>query len=220
MTVLDLIPAPALVILIGPAGSGKSTLARAWPADHVLELDAYRALVSGDPGDQDATDDAVTALHTVLRARLSRRLTSVIDATNTDAPVRRRLVDAAHEHDVPAIGIVMLTSLELCQRRNALRPPNRRVPVNEVNRQAQQLNGFTHKLSDEGFDQVLTSDDLDEQLVRTVLAKELREATDTIHTGLFQLERLLAGQDDIEVIAAARALTAYLADPIAPAVEK
>ncbi|MFJ6628931.1 hypothetical protein GA0115250_133137 [Streptomyces sp. BvitLS-983] len=42
------IPDPSLVVLIGAAGSGKSTWARTWPATQVLELDQFRALVSGD----------------------------------------------------------------------------------------------------------------------------------------------------------------------------
>ncbi len=40
------IPDPALIVLIGAAGSGKSTLASSWPATQVLELDAFRAMVS------------------------------------------------------------------------------------------------------------------------------------------------------------------------------
>ncbi len=55
------IPDPSLVVLIGAAGAGKSTWASTWPATQVLELDHFRALVSDDAGDQEATDDAVFA---------------------------------------------------------------------------------------------------------------------------------------------------------------
>ncbi|WP_329836249.1 hypothetical protein [Streptomyces sp. BE133] len=40
------IPDPALIVLIGVAGSGKSAWASTWPSTQVLELDAFRAMVS------------------------------------------------------------------------------------------------------------------------------------------------------------------------------
>ncbi|MBP2363609.1 MULTISPECIES: AAA family ATPase [Streptomyces] len=70
------LPDRAVIVLIGAAGSGKSTLASTWHPTQVLSLDHYRALVSDSAGDQEATGDAVAALHHVLEARLRRGLTS------------------------------------------------------------------------------------------------------------------------------------------------
>ncbi|MFJ2899749.1 hypothetical protein ACIO87_33390 [Streptomyces sp. NPDC087218] len=42
------VPDPALICPIGAAGSGKRTWASTWPTTRVLELDAFRAMVSDD----------------------------------------------------------------------------------------------------------------------------------------------------------------------------
>jgi len=81
MTTVSL-PDPGVIVLLGASGSGKTTLASTWQPDQRLELDAYRELVSGDAGDQEATEDAVFVLHTVLESRLARAKTCVVDATS------------------------------------------------------------------------------------------------------------------------------------------
>ncbi len=75
-------PEHSLVVLIGPSGVGKSTIASTWPTSQVLCLDALREMVSDDAGDQNATGDAVAALHLLLGARMRRRLFTVVDATS------------------------------------------------------------------------------------------------------------------------------------------
>ncbi|MFF3256489.1 AAA family ATPase [Actinacidiphila glaucinigra] len=155
-----LIPEPSTIVLIGPSGSGKSTLARTWPASYRLELDFYRLLVSGSAGDQGATSDAVRAMDDVLAARVARGLTCVIDATNTRADVRRGFTDLAHAHELPAVALVMDTPLPLCQARNALRPQERQVPYDEVQRQAEQIAAARPQLRGEGFDHVVLSSQL------------------------------------------------------------
>ncbi|MET9016875.1 ATP-binding protein [Streptomyces olivaceoviridis] len=171
----DPIPEPSVIVLIGASGSGKSTLARTWPADYRLELDFYRSLVSGDAGDQEATEDAVFLLHTVLEARLARGLTCVVDATNTRADVRRHLVDAAHAYDLPAVAVVMTSPLDDCLARNARRPANRRVPDSVVRRQYAQIAAARPALRNEDFDHVVT----DDMLMRLRLL--LQRSVDRIH---------------------------------------
>ncbi|MFE1335665.1 AAA family ATPase [Streptomyces microflavus] len=155
------IPDPALVCLIGPAGSGKSTLARRWAETQVLELDRFRAMVSDDAGCQEASADAVLALRTVLKARLARGLTSVIDATSTHAAHRRALLDLARSHSMPTVALVLPTPLPLCLERNARRPGNRRVPDTVVLRQHADVSAALSGLSGEGFDRVLFADGQD-----------------------------------------------------------
>ncbi len=82
---------PGLVLLVGPTGAGKSTFAAKWFAsDEVVSLDACRILVSGDVNDQSSTRDAVAVASAIVEARLSRRLLTVVDATNFRNEDRRR----------------------------------------------------------------------------------------------------------------------------------
>ncbi|MEU5108195.1 AAA family ATPase [Streptomyces sp. NPDC021354] len=145
-----------LYVPVGAAGSGKSTLARAWPADAVLSLDAYREMVAGDAGDQGATPDAVAVLELVLEARLARGLPCYLDATNAEAADRAKLMAAARRHRTLTTAIRMETSLAECQRRNAQRPCNRRVPAEVVDRQFRLAASFNHLA--EGFDRLISSD--------------------------------------------------------------
>ncbi|MFG2977742.1 AAA family ATPase [Streptomyces sp. NPDC048331] len=149
---------PYLVVLLGAAGAGKSALASTWPATQVLELDHFRALVSDDAGDQEATADAVTALHCVLEARLARKLTTVIDATHTDAPVRARLVDTARRHGATPIALLVATPLSVCLERNRRRPENGRVPEDVVRAQHAAIVAAHPYLHDEGFEHVVFSE--------------------------------------------------------------
>lgn len=162
MTPLDTtIPDPAAIVLIGAAGSGKSVLASTWPATQVLELDRYRALMADRAGDQTATDDAVFALHCVLEARLSRGLTSVIDATNTTAAARSALLDAAKRYSVPTVALLVPTPLDVCLERNGVRFDDRRVPEGVVREQHAAMVAATPNLPAEGFDHVVFAPNID-----------------------------------------------------------
>ncbi|GAA5216943.1 AAA family ATPase [Streptomyces thinghirensis] len=172
---MNLIPEPSVLVMIGASGSGKSTLARTWPADYRLELDSYRWAVSGDAGDQDATADAVALLDAVLQRRLVRGLTCVVDATHTRVDVRKRLIEAAHAHQLPAAAIVMTAPLEQCLVRNACRPGNRRVPDAVVRHQFRQIAAARPGLRAEGFDHVVT----DDRVMR--LRALLQRSVDRIH---------------------------------------
>ncbi|WP_018569238.1 ATP-binding protein [Streptomyces sp. PsTaAH-124] len=154
------IPDPSLVILIGAAGSGKSTWARTWPTTQVLELDKFRALVSDDAGDQEATEDAVFALQAVLEARLARRKMTVADATNTEAAVRANLVATARRHGVPTVALVVPTPASVCVERQERRPANRRVPEPVVRAQHAAMVDAWPGLPAEGFDHVVVAENL------------------------------------------------------------
>jgi len=122
------IPPGALVLLVGAAGSGKSTwAARHMPPTAVLSSDAFRALVAGDPADQEATPDAFRVLHAVARARLKRGLITVIDATNLTDGARRPLLALAAARGRPVIAVVFAVPLERALAQNAARA-GRRVP--------------------------------------------------------------------------------------------
>ena len=66
------IPDLCLVALIGISGSGKSTFAaRHFAPTEVISSDFCRALVSDDPNDQSATQDAFDVLHFIAAKRLT-----------------------------------------------------------------------------------------------------------------------------------------------------
>ncbi|MCX2927943.1 ATP-binding protein [Streptomyces sp. NEAU-W12] len=154
-------PENSLVVLIGPAGAGKTTIANTWPASQVLSLDALRETVSDDAGDQDATGDAVAALHLLLEARMRRRLFTVVDATNVTEVARRPLVAAAKRHNMLPIALLVATPGTVCVDRQSARPANRRVPEEVVIRQRKDMVDSQRRgLKAEGFTEVVYSESL------------------------------------------------------------
>lgn len=166
----------ALVVLIGPSGAGKSTIASTWPASQVLSLDALREVVSDDAGDQDATGDAVAALHLLLEARMRRRLFTVIDATNVTKAAREPLVAAAKRHDMAPIALMVATTGTVCVERQGTRPANRRVPEEVVIRQRRDMVDSYRGLKAEGFPEVVYSDSLSRLLPFLERLSETRQA--------------------------------------------
>ena len=129
-----LVPDPSLVLLIGAAGAGKTTFAaRHFAPDEVLSSDAYRALVSGDEGDQSVSHVAFRILHRELERRLADRRLTVVDATNVAAGNRRQLIKRARAAGVPVVALVLAPPAAVVLARNAARP--RRVDEEIVRRQ-------------------------------------------------------------------------------------
>ncbi|MFJ5680290.1 AAA family ATPase [Streptomyces sp. NPDC093097] len=165
-----------LVVLIGPAGAGKSTLARTWPASQVLSLDALREAVSDDAGDQEATADAVDALHMLLERRMARKLNTVIDATNVSREAREPLVAAAKRHGMPATAVMVATPASVCVERQRPRPANRTVPDGTVRDQHQAMVRSHAILAAEGFNQIVFADSLYQLLPFLKRLSEARNA--------------------------------------------
>jgi predicted kinase len=155
-SLLDSLPATALVLLIGPAGSGKSTLSASLPADAVVSLDALRRTVCGDAGAQGATAEAVRLQDEIVRARLGEGLLTVLDSTNVEVAVRARYVAMARHFGRPVAALVLATDLATCLARNARRVGSSRVPEGVLRWQhalaAEALTG----LAVEGFSKVFT----------------------------------------------------------------
>ncbi len=144
------IPERALVVLVGAPGSGKSTFAaRSFAPTEVLSSDAFRAMLTDDPADLDATPAAFELLHAVAARRLAGGRRTVIDATNVQPAARRPLIELARRYDRTPVAIVFDLPEELCQERNRLR--GRVVPASAVRRHALRLRGSLCRLRDEGF---------------------------------------------------------------------
>jgi protein phosphatase len=157
-----LLPADALVALIGIAASGKSTFARGnFAPTEVLSSDAFRALIADDPSAQGATDDAFDLLHRLLAMRLRRGRLTVVDATNVEDWARRDLLEAAKLHRRPAVAIVLDVPLEVALERNASRAAPRPPPA-ALRRQHRWLADSLPALVHEGFSAVHVLRSVDE----------------------------------------------------------
>ncbi len=112
----------ALVLMHGAPGSGKSSwVAGRFAARDVFSLDHFRRMLSGVELEMDATVPAISMLRTLVEYRMSRRLLTVIDSTNTRAEYRWPLSGLARAAGVPVVAVSMATPLEECLYRNAYR---------------------------------------------------------------------------------------------------
>ena len=157
-----ILPADALVLMVGIAASGKSTFAGRWfrPTE-VLSSDAFRALIADDPTAQGATDDAFDLLHRLLAMRLRRGRLTVVDATNVEHWAREELVAVARRHRRPAVAIVLDVPLAVALERNALRAAPR-PPPGALRRQHRWLADSLASLPSEGFEAVHVLGSVDE----------------------------------------------------------
>src|ERR1700704_1879989 len=100
------LPAPCVVILVGPGAAGKST----WAADGfapelVVSSDRLRALVGAGEDDLAASTDAFALLEQVVHRRIERRLTTVIDTLGLDRERRTGWLALARENGLPCVAV-------------------------------------------------------------------------------------------------------------------
>ena len=90
------LPSPCVVVLVGPGASGKSTwAAERFGAELIVSSDRLRALVGAGEDDIAASADAFALLEEVVRQRIGRRLTTVIDTLGLDRERRLRWLGLA-----------------------------------------------------------------------------------------------------------------------------
>lgn len=149
------LPAPCLIVLVGPAGSGKSTWsARTFSDTEIVSSDRLRAMVGAGEDDQSAGTVAFGLLEQIVAERLRRRLTTVIDTLGLDRENRRRWVALAHAARVPAFAVVFDTPPAEIRRRNSERP--RPLPKGVLDRQITRFEKVRAEIEEDGFDQTLT----------------------------------------------------------------
>ncbi len=149
------LPAPCLVVLVGPGASGKSTWAAATvPADQVVSSDRLRALVGAGEDDITASDDAFAVLEDVVRRRLGRGLTTVVDTLGLDTGRRRGWLALAREHGMAAVAVAFDTPAAECRARNRARASP--IPAAALSRQLSGWAAVRDGLAAEGWDRVLT----------------------------------------------------------------
>ena len=166
---------PSLIVLVGAAGAGKSTFAaRHFAPDEILSSDRFRARISGDEANQQATKAAFVVLHKSLERRFANGLTAVIDATSIEPSSRRALLTRARTAGIPATAIVLDLPAATVIARNAARPArvvDMAVVRRQLGRLRASLDGPDPVIGREGFDAVVILRDpaeVDQLTVRRV----------------------------------------------------
>jgi F420-dependent oxidoreductase-like protein len=148
------LPSPCVVVLVGPGASGKSTWAEAhFPADQIVSSDKLRALVGAAEDDITASADALALLDQVVRQRVGRRLTTVIDTLGLDPDRRRGWRALAREQDLPCVAVAFDTPPAECRARNRARA--KRIPADVLTGQLRAWARTRELLKTENFDTVL-----------------------------------------------------------------
>ena len=148
------LPSPCVVILVGPGAAGKSTwAAEGFAPDTVVSSDRLRAVVGTGEDDLDASTDAFALLEQIVRLRLERRLTTVIDTLGLDRERRTGWLALARQHGLPCVAVAFDTSAAECRRRNRERV--KRIPADVLTAQLRSWPAVRDVLADEGYDEVL-----------------------------------------------------------------
>ncbi|ONI71500.1 luciferase [Kribbella sp. ALI-6-A] len=148
------LPSPCVVVLVGPGAAGKSTWAgERFAGELVVSSDRLRALVGAGEDDLAASADAFDLLEAVVRQRIGRRLTTVIDTLGLDRERRLRWLALAREHGMPCVAVAFDTPAAECRRRNRERV--KRIPADALAAQLTTWNRVKKELPGEGFDEVL-----------------------------------------------------------------
>ncbi|MFZ0217849.1 MAG: TIGR03560 family F420-dependent LLM class oxidoreductase [Candidatus Dormiibacterota bacterium] len=149
------LPSPCVVVLAGPGASGKSSwAAEHFPPDTIVASDRLRALVGAGQDDFAASSDAFSLLDQVIRARLRRRLTTVIDTLGLDPDLRAHWRELSATHGLPCVVVAFDTAAAECRARNRNR--QRRIPAQVLDDQLRAWRRTRGRLAEEGFDAVLT----------------------------------------------------------------
>lgn len=126
---------PAVIALVGAPGSGKSHFAtERYPWYQILSSDRFREQLTDSSLTQDINPLIFDALHSFLRVRCSRGLTTVVDATNGEQAHRTALITIAREYGHAAIAVHVDMPLYVCHWRNDARPAATKVPPDAVDR--------------------------------------------------------------------------------------
>ena len=148
------VPDPALVVLVGASSSGKSTWARQrYRAPEIVSSDELRAVVGSSRHDLDASADAFGLLDDILAARMRRGLTTVVDTLGLDAERRRGYLDLARTAGLPAVAVHFEVPAALARERNARL--DRPLPAGVLTAQLTRARQAAELLDAEGWDRVI-----------------------------------------------------------------
>jgi len=189
------LPSPCVVILAGAGASGKSTWAAAhFPPDCVVSSDRLRALVGDGEDDIAASADAFAVLEDIVRRRVGRRLTTVIDTLGLDRERRTAWLGLARQYGLACVAVAFDTPAAECRARNRARA--KRIPTDVLASQLRAWAGSRDALATEGYDAVLAPQTVrvvPEALVTATAAARRQYAQPTglrfgLHLGAFSFD--------------------------------
>lgn len=150
------IPNDSLVLLIGVSSSGKSSFAKKhFKSTEILSSDFFRAMVTDDENNQEASKDAFEIVLHVADKRLSLKRLTVIDATNVAKKARKGWLNLAKKHHQPIIAILLNTPLPIVEKRHGKRD-DRPFHFDIIRKQLKSLEQSLPHLALEGFNQIIT----------------------------------------------------------------
>jgi len=148
------LPAPCLVVLVGPGASGKSTWAAAhFPPEAVVSSDRLRAVVGAGEDDVTASADALRLVDEIVALRVGRGLTTVVDTLGLDAGRRATWRELARAAGVPCVAVAFDTAAAECRERNRSRP--KRIPADVLAGQLRAWPAVREALGSEGYADVI-----------------------------------------------------------------
>ena len=148
------LPAPCLVVLVGPGASGKSTwAAEHFPPEAVVSSDRLRAVVGAGEDDVTASADALRLVDEIVALRVGRGLTTVVDTLGLDAGRRAAWRDLARAAGVPCVAVAFDTPAGECRERNRSR--SKRIPADVLAGQLRAWPAVRDGLGSEGFADVI-----------------------------------------------------------------
>ncbi|MDN5347115.1 MAG: hypothetical protein PWP65_679 [Clostridia bacterium] len=140
----------SLTVLIGPPAAGKSTWRQNFKGE-VISTDAIRREKFGVQYDPRIEPAVWRLAYVKLRQALAEGKDVCFDATNTTRARRQPLIRLAKEYGATVRAVVFLHDLELLLRRNAARPPGKRVPDEVILTKYEEFQMPTYE---EGFDSI------------------------------------------------------------------
>jgi F420-dependent oxidoreductase-like protein len=148
------LPAPCLVVLVGPGASGKSTWAAAhFPPESVVSSDRLRAVVGAGEDDVTASADALRLVADIVALRVGRGLTTVVDTLGLDAGRRAAWRALARAAGLPCVAVAFDTPAGECRQRNRSR--TKRIPADVLAGQLRAWPAVREALEAEGFADVI-----------------------------------------------------------------
>jgi len=148
------LPAPCLVVLVGPGASGKSTWAAAhFAPEAVVSSDRLRAVVGAGEDDVTASADALRLLDDIVALRVGRGLTTVVDTLGLDGGRRAAWRKLARAAGVPCVAVAFDIPAAECRQRNRSR--TKRIPADVMAGQLRAWPAVREALGSEGFADVI-----------------------------------------------------------------
>lgn len=150
-----------LILLSGPIGCGKSTFAKQMFGNHIVSSDDFRALISGDAGNQDVSRSAFELLNLTVDIKMRHDFPVIVDNLNHRPQSRKDMYHLADKYGYNKVVIVFdHVDLATCQKQNASR--ERVVPRDIVEKQYNAFRENLKFLADEPVNEIIHAKDITE----------------------------------------------------------